>query len=195
MQYTFTAAGPNGFFDQQTTVIPSTPGPGVVTFAGLAGGAYTLTQQSLDPDWIVTMYCSLADADDVVPFTRGGQGEMSLTLPADTGVVCDFYTIPPADLATTLQVVNYTCPMGTHVDDTTPLATLETTCTATLDGIDVTLAPLGQQGSTLESDRAVRARCCSRGCRRARIVCPIVSPVTSIRRGRFVESRVATSSR
>ncbi len=115
-QYTFTAAGPNGFFDQQTTVIPSTPGPGVVTFAGLAGGAYTLTQQSVDPDWIVTMYCSLADADDGC-LHPGWTGRMSLTLPADTGVVCDFYTTRQPIWPTTLQVVNYTCPMGTHVDD------------------------------------------------------------------------------
>lgn len=147
----FTAAGPNGFFDQQTTAVPNVPGPGVVTFANLAGGTYTLTQQSVDPSWIVTMYCSLAEADDVVPFTQSGQGGISLTLPIDTGVVCDFYNIPPADLATTLQVVNYTCPMGTPVDASTPLATLEATCTVTLDGIDVTLAPLGQQGSILES--------------------------------------------
>ncbi len=148
---TFSATGPNGFSDQQTTTIPSSPGPGVATFAGLAGGTYTLTQQSVDPDWIVTMYCSLADADDVVPFTQSGQGAISLDLPADTGVVCDFYNIPPADLATTLQVINYTCSMGTLVDASTPLATLEATCTATLDDIDVTLAPLGQQGTTLTS--------------------------------------------
>lgn len=147
------ASGPNGFTATQSTTIPTDPGPGVALFADLAGGTYTIGQQQIDPSWSSIMYCSLANADDVVPFAQTDQQKITFDLPVDTGIVCDFYNLPPADRATTLQVVNYTCPMGTLVDATTPLATLEATCTGTIDDIEVTLAPLGQQGSTLESGR------------------------------------------
>lgn len=150
----FSASGPNGFFGQQLTTVPVSPGPGIATFTGMTGGAYTVTQENLDPSWTLVMYCSLADADDMVPYTRIDNATISFELPDDTGVVCDFSSIPPADQATTLQVINYSCPMGTLIDASTPLATLESICAGTLDGIDVTLTPVGQQGSTLESGSA-----------------------------------------
>ena len=150
----FSVSGPAGYFGQQTTTVPTSPGPGVALFADLTGGTYTVTQENVDPGWTLVMYCSLADADDVVPFTQIDQDTISFELPGDTGVVCDFSSIPPADQATTLQVINYSCPAGTLVDASTPLATLEAACTGTIDGIDVLLAPLGQQGVSLESGSA-----------------------------------------
>jgi hypothetical protein len=150
---TFTATGPNGYSGQQTTTLPAIPGPGVATFGELEGGSYTVTQQNVDPNSSVSVYCSLADAEDAVPSSQNGTS-ITLDLPADTGVVCDFYTLPPADQATTLQVTKYSCPVGMGADENTPLSTFQQACTTLTNDVDFTLAPLGQQGSTLTTGSA-----------------------------------------
>lgn len=150
----FSVTGPNGYADQQTTTLPAIPGPGVATFGDLVGGTFTVTQENVDPSSILVMYCSLADADDVVPFTQVDPDTISFDLPDDTGVVCDFYTVPPADQATTLQVTKYSCPVGMEADENTPLSTFQQACTTLTNDVDFTLAPLGQQGSVLTTGSA-----------------------------------------
>jgi hypothetical protein len=150
----FSAIGPNGYSSQQSTTLPNVPGPGVAIFGELTGGTYTVTQEIADPDSIIVMYCSLANADDVVPFTQVDGATISFDLPDDTGVVCDFYTIPPPDQTTTLQVTKYSCPVGMDADENTPLSTFQQACTTLTDDVDFTLAPLGQQGSVLTTGSA-----------------------------------------
>jgi len=151
---TFSAAGPNSMYSQQTTTVPVSPGPGIATFGGLFAGSYTIAQLGVDPSTTIVPYCSLSDADDLVPFTQTGNGTISLDLPAETGVVCDFYAIPPADAVTTLQVTKYSCPIGMPADENTPLATFQQACATLTNDVDFTLAPLGQQGVTLTTGSA-----------------------------------------
>ncbi len=151
---TISASGPNGFSDQQITITPAVPGPGIVTFADLPGGTYTLTQEQIDPGWVVVMYCSLADADDVVPFTETGSGTISLDVPNDTGVVCDFYSIPPADQDTTLQVTSYRCPANMVADDTWTRDDFLAICEPSGGTTQFTLTPEGLEGVTLTTGSA-----------------------------------------
>ncbi len=145
---TYSATGPSGYTGQAVTTVPVSPGPGIATFGELSNGEYTISQDGVDPSTELVVYCSLAEADDVVPFTYLDSDTISLELPADTGVVCDWYAIPPADPYTTLQVTKYACPIGMDASESTSLGEFQQACTTLTDDVDFTLAPLGQQGST-----------------------------------------------
>ncbi len=88
---TYTVNGPNGFSDQATTTVPTEPGPGIANFGALTVGTYTITQEGVDPSTELVTYCSLADADVVVPVSYVDANTISLDLPPDTSVVCDWY--------------------------------------------------------------------------------------------------------
>jgi hypothetical protein len=145
---TFNATGPSGYTGQAATTVPVSPGPGIATFGELSDGEYTISQEGVDPSIELVVYCSLADADDVVPFTYLDSDTISLELPAETAVVCDWYAIPPPDAYTTLQVTKYGCPIGMDANGSTTLEQFQQVCTTLTDDVDFTLAPLGQQGST-----------------------------------------------
>lgn len=151
---TFSVSGPNGYASQQATTVPTSPGPGVALFSDLPGGSYTISQEGVDPSTTLVVYCSLADSDDVAPFAYVDADTVTLDLPAETGVVCDWYAIPAADQATTLQVTKYSCPVGMDAGEDTPLAMFQEACVDLTDGVDFTLAPLGQQGATLTTGSA-----------------------------------------
>jgi hypothetical protein len=151
---TFSATGPNNYEGQAITTVPVAPGPGVAVLGELFEGAYTISQEGVDPSTELVVYCSLADADVAVPFSFVDAGTITLDLPADTGVVCDWYAIPPADASTTLQVTKFSCPVGMDAGEGTSLAQFQQACTTLTDDVDFTLAPLGQQGSTLTTGSA-----------------------------------------
>jgi hypothetical protein len=150
----FSATGPNGYTGQAITTVPVAPGPGIATFAELSEGTYTITQEGVDPSTELVVYCSLADAEVAVPFSFVDADTITLDLPVDTGVVCDWYAIPPADANTTLQVTKYSCPVGMEAGEGTTLAQFQQACSTLTDDVDFTLAPLGQQGSTLTTGSA-----------------------------------------
>lgn len=151
---TYSVSGPNGYTRSATTTVPESPGPGVALFSALVEGSYTVTQEAVDPADTLVVYCSLADADAVVPFTYVDADTIALDLAAGTRVVCDWYLIPPPDQSTTLQVTKYTCPVGMVAGDSTTLAEFQLACTDLTDDVDFTLAPLGQQGSVLTTGSA-----------------------------------------
>lgn len=151
---TFDLVGPAESTASQTTTVPVSPGPGVAVFPDLSAGTYTASWRGFDPNATLVVYCSLADADDAVPFTTVGADSIVLDLPAGTGVVCDWYDIPQADASTTLQVTKYRCPVGMQANEATTLGEFQQMCVPTMDGIDFTLAPLGQQGSVLTTGTA-----------------------------------------
>lgn len=143
---TFSAEGPNAYASQQTTTVPSTPGPGIATFSQLVDSNYAVTQANLDPSAELVVYCSLADADDLVPFTTLDADTISLDLPPDTGVVCDWYTIPPQSQATTsLQVSIFDCVFNMVADESTTLAAFQDSCSPSTSTMKWTLTPDGGQ--------------------------------------------------
>lgn len=140
---TYTVTGPDGYAGQATTTIPVSPGPGIATFGQLSDGQYTITQQGISPLDALVVYCSLDDDDIVVPTTVVDTGVVVLDLPADTGVVCDWYTVPPSAASTTLQVTNYLCSYALVADETTPLTAFQEACTPNSGTTQFTLTPDG----------------------------------------------------
>ncbi|MCA9858862.1 MAG: hypothetical protein KC438_04030, partial [Thermomicrobiales bacterium] len=140
----YEVTGPDGYVADRLTTIPVSPGPGVATFGELSGGAYTISQATIQPNANVIVYCSLADADDAVPFVYVDGGTISLELPADTGVVCDWYTIPVPDVSTTtLQVDVYRCPTNFSADENTPLEVFQDLCGPSTGTTQFSLTPDG----------------------------------------------------
>ena len=140
---TFSATGPNGFSAQAVSTVPVAPGPGIATFGELEGGSYTITQEAVDPSTELVVYCSLADADVVVPFSYVDADTISLDLPVDTGVVCDWYALPPADASTTLQVTSYRCVFNMVANVDTPLDVFREDCQPSEGTTQFTLTPDG----------------------------------------------------
>jgi len=88
----FLLSGPDGE-RQQTTTIPETPGPGVVSFTELSGGDYTLTGGPPGDFGTVDLYCTRQPGGERIDSpVDGTQATLSL-LDADT-VLCDWYYIP-----------------------------------------------------------------------------------------------------
>jgi hypothetical protein len=106
----FTIDGPNGFSDSAETVIENTPGPGIVRFTGLEEGTYTIGD-GIPGDFASTfVYCSLAEAEDQVPFEYNNTDGIDLPLGEGVDVICDWYTIPdPQQGGAGLVITKYTC--------------------------------------------------------------------------------------
>ena len=145
---TYTVNGPNGFSGQATTTVPTEPGPGIAMFGSLTAGAFTITQAGVDPSSELVAYCSLADADVVVPVSYVDADTISLDLPVDTGVVCDWYAIPLADANTTLHVTSYRCVFNMVADAETPLASFQEDCQPSEGTTQFTLTPDGAESVT-----------------------------------------------
>lgn len=145
----FSVTGPNGYSTQATTSLPTSPGPGIATFIDLFEGAHTVTIEGFGPTTSIIPYCSLADADTTVPFSSIDADTISLELPAETGIVCDWYVIPPADAYTTLQVTRYQCPFNMVADETTPRSDFLSLCSPSTGTTQFTLTPEGAEPVTL----------------------------------------------
>ncbi|CAN5678617.1 hypothetical protein BH23CHL5_BH23CHL5_12000 [soil metagenome] len=92
---TFFISGPNDFDDQDVTVRAGGAGPGIVVFDQLEPGTYTINEDVPGDFTSIFVYCSMADSDEVVPFTNNDpiQG-IDINLAAGMSVVCDWYNIP-----------------------------------------------------------------------------------------------------
>jgi hypothetical protein len=88
----FLLSGPDGE-QQQTTIIPETPGPGVVSFSGLAGGDYTLAGGPPGDFGTVDLYCTRQPGGERIESPVDGTQVTVSLLDADT-VLCDWYYIP-----------------------------------------------------------------------------------------------------
>ncbi len=112
---TFTVVGPDGFEDSAVTAIENAPGPGIVRFTDLPAGTYTISEDVPDHDTTIYVYCSLAEAEDVVDFSYNEDGSIDLPLDEGVDVICDWYNIP-IDLSgdsASLFIRKLICPPGT----------------------------------------------------------------------------------
>jgi Prealbumin-like fold domain len=113
-----TADGPGGYSDTQTSAQVNNPGPGVVVFNDVPAGDVTFHQGIPGDNNSFFIYCSLADADDTVPFTETNDLGFTLNLTDNMSVICDWYTIPddqgqpePEPSAdNTIEIAKYICP-------------------------------------------------------------------------------------
>ena len=119
----FLLDGPDGQVSE-TTTLPETPGPGVVTFDGLSGGDYTLAGGPPGDFGHVVLFCSTQPDGTEIPAPVEG-AQASLTVDAGESVLCDWYYIPenlqgetPTPTATTTPV-----PTGTTAPTPSPTAT------------------------------------------------------------------------
>ncbi len=106
----FMIDGPNGYSDSADAVIENTPGPGIVRFTGLEEGTYTIGD-GIPGDFATTyVYCSLAEAEDQVPFDYNNTDGIDLPLGEGVDVICDWYTIPdPQVEGAGITITKYTC--------------------------------------------------------------------------------------
>jgi hypothetical protein len=112
-----TADGPGGYSDTQTSAQQNNPGPGVVVFNDVPAGDVTFHQDIPGDNNSFFIYCSLADADDTVPFTETNDLGFTLDITDGLSVICDWYTIPddqgqpaPAEPDNTIEIAKYICP-------------------------------------------------------------------------------------
>ena len=91
---TFTVEGSGGFFGQQVTSLPTSPGPGVTVFSDLPTDSYVITEDVPGDSGSIYVYCSVADSDLVVPFEYTEQDGIAIDLQAGVPVLCDWYNIP-----------------------------------------------------------------------------------------------------
>jgi hypothetical protein len=75
------------------TVIETTPGPGVVTFAGLPGGEFTLAGGPPQDFGSVVLYCSDPSTGERFDAPMDG-GVARFTLAEQQSILCDWYFIP-----------------------------------------------------------------------------------------------------
>lgn len=109
----FTIDGPNDFSDSAKTKIEQSPGPGIVRFTGLDAGSYTIGEDVPGDANSIYVYCSLAEAEDQVPFTYNDTGGVDLDLDDGEIVICDWYNIPDQQTqSATIQVTKFTCDAG-----------------------------------------------------------------------------------
>jgi hypothetical protein len=89
----FSLTGPGGR-QEATTIIDTSPGPGIARFQHLPGGVYKLTDMAPGPaDTPVRVFCFLADAGESVPVTPRSNG-VAVAIAAGEDVVCDWYDVP-----------------------------------------------------------------------------------------------------
>lgn len=112
---TFTITGPDDYEDSADTVIEESPGPGIVRFTELAAGTYTISEDVPDHDTTIFVYCSLANADDLVDFSYNDDGSIDLPLGDGVQVICDWYNIPidASGETSSLFIRKLICPPGT----------------------------------------------------------------------------------
>jgi hypothetical protein len=91
---TFTVEGNGGYFGQQATTLPGTPGPGVTVFTDLPTDTYLVTEDVPGDTGSIYVYCSVADSDLLVPFEYTEQDGIVIQLQAGVPVLCDWYNIP-----------------------------------------------------------------------------------------------------
>jgi hypothetical protein len=109
----FSIDGPNGYSDTADTVIENTPGPGIVRFTGLEQGTYTIGEEIPGDVNSIFVYCSLAEAEDQVPFSYNDTDGIDLPLGEDVDVICDWYIIPDQQVdGANIKITKYTCDAG-----------------------------------------------------------------------------------
>lgn len=148
----FTLSGPDGSLDQ-TTVVPQTPGPGIVEFTGLSAGSYELAGGPPGDFGRVELYCSLQP--------DGAQVETSLQSTVATfsigegdDVLCDWYYIPenatdetptptaePVERAEILTTL-FACEPGATLTGAS-YADFVAACDETRDGVEFALGDVG----------------------------------------------------
>ncbi|MEA2510925.1 MAG: large repetitive protein [Thermomicrobiales bacterium] len=139
----FTIDGPGSSSDAAETVIENTPGPGIVRFTDLPEGTYTIDEDVPDEGNSIYVYCSLAQAEDQVPFTYNDAGGIDLDLGDGVDVICDWYNIPdPQDEGAAVRVTKYTCEAGYDAGAAT-YADFLADCPDPTQGVTFTLAADG----------------------------------------------------
>lgn len=137
---TFTIDGPGGFEDSAVTAIEDAPGPGIVRFTDLPAGTYTIREDVPDHDTTIYVYCSLAEAEDLVDFSYNEDGSIDLPLGEGVDVICDWYNIPVQQFEpASLTIQKFLCPDGTS-------SNYAARCTEPLE--DVTFEVDGAGGSS-----------------------------------------------
>ena len=153
---TFTITGPNDYANSAVTTVPVSPGPGVAGFSDLVAGNYTINEDVPGDFTSIYVYCSLAGADDVVPFTYNEaiQG-IDITLAEGQNVICDWYNIPDDQFSGSIEVVKRTCPVGYDASDAgfddfwndCKSLTNDVEFVLTPDGGDATIRTTGDDGA------------------------------------------------
>lgn len=174
--YEFNLEGPGGS-QSATTEIVETPGPGIVSFTGLAAGDYTFNGGPPGDFGEVELYCSTQPDNGAPDYSIEG-ALASLTLAENQHVLCDWYFIPedgsgltptptptatPAPERAEILVTLYACPPAGLQSGTYGGASLETfedECTETVDDVtfrlgDPNSAPLSAKTGA-SGDGAVR---------------------------------------
>jgi hypothetical protein len=137
----FTIDGPGGYSDSADTVIENDPGPGIVRFTGLEAGTYSIHEDIPGHDNDIFVYCSLAEADDQVPFEYNDTGGIDIDLGDGVDVICDWYNIPiPGTETGSIRVTKYTCEAGYDPSNSTYADFLDD-CPETTQGVTFTLTP------------------------------------------------------
>ncbi len=139
---TFTINGPNNFTEQGNTVITQSPGPGIVTFDGLAAGSFTLTENYVGEGIGISVFCSMATSDQIVPFTYTDNGGIQVTLVAGQQIICDWYNTQEEADEGTVIVHKRTCPVG-YDDESADFDDFYTDCITRTDDVTFTLTPNG----------------------------------------------------
>jgi uncharacterized protein YraI len=147
---TFTINGPNNFTEQGNTIITQSPGPGIVTFDGLFAGTFTLTENYIGEGIGISVFCSMADSDEIVPFDYTDNGGIEVDLDPGQQIICDWYNTQEADEDTgTVIVHKRTCPVG-YDHNAADFDDFYADCITRTDDITFTLTP--QNGAPVTRD-------------------------------------------
>lgn len=167
----FYLTGPDGEAED-VTVVPQTPGPGMVEFTSLPAGDYTLAGGPPGDFGSVELYCT-TQPDGAQVTTSVESTVAAFTIGEGDDVLCDWYYIPdsqgnetptptvtpePEERAEIL-VTLYTCAPGTTVAGAS-YADLQDACSDTRDDVPFTLGDAGAPPLTantgVSGDGAVR---------------------------------------
>jgi hypothetical protein len=134
-----------GIDQSKTTERVGGAGPGIVNTGDIPAGEYQVTVDVPAQGNAFSIYCSVADGEDVVATTPDNAAQATITL-SGTDVVCDWYVLPQAPAK--IDIAMYACDEAALSGDGRAWEDLSAACTSPAQDVEVTLTSLATNAQT-----------------------------------------------